>query len=336
MIRFGIIGMGIRGRLYADTLRQEPAAQVVSVCDTSEQALRQAKEAYGAETFSDYRQLIERGGIDAVIVATPDFLHHDIVMMAAEHGLHIMIEKPFSTDEEEAREMEQAITRAGVKCLVAFENRWSLPFLQAKQLCEQGALGSVLNVYASLNNTQSVPTQMLPWAEKSTPAWFLFPHIVDMAGWLTGKTVRSVYASGVKKKLAAAGMDTFDSIQAVFTYTDDTAGVFTCSWVLPDKYPVVADQKMFLVGEKGCLNLDLSDQMMRMATDLQFSLPRSLPTPVNGCLNAPPCHMLRAFVRNLTEDTAPIADQKAGLENTRILAAVHRSIQTGNTVVIER
>ncbi len=336
MIRFGIIGMGIRGKLYADTLAQNPLAQVASVCDTNAGALQEAEQKYHARAFRDYRALIEQGGVDALIVATPDFLHRDIVLLAAQHGLHMMIEKPFSTDEEEAAEMARAIEAAGVKCLIAFENRWSLPFLQAKQMCEQNGLGQILNVYASLTNTLFVPTKMLPWAGKSTPAWFLLPHIVDMAGWLTGKTVRTVYATGVKKKLAAAGIDTYDSIQAILTYTDGSAGVFTCGWVLPESYPVTADQKMFLVGDEACLQIDLSDQMMRMATQKQYSLPRALPTPVNGRLNAPPCHMLNAFVSNLADGTQPLADQNAGLENTKIIAAIHKSIELGCPVEIGR
>lgn len=335
MIRFGIIGMGIRGKLYADTLVRNPYAQVVAVCDTNADALAQSQATYHVQAFTSYQDLILHGGVDALIVATPDFLHHDIVLMAADHKLHMMIEKPFSTDTAEATEMAQAISKAGVKCLVAFENRWSLPFLQAKHLCTQSSLGNILNVYASLANTLFVPTKMLPWAGRSTPAWFLFPHIIDMAGWLTGKTVQTVYATGVKQKLCASGIDTYDSIQAILTYSDGTSGVFTCGWILPESYPVTADQKMVLVGDKACLNIDLSDQMMRLATSEQYTLPRALPTPVNGQLNAPPCHMLNAFVDNLVNQTQPIADQSAGLENTKIIAAIHQSIQSGQPVEIE-
>lgn len=336
MIRFGIIGMGIRGKLYASTLMQNPYAVVATVCDTNPQARRMAEEVYHARSYATYQELICAGGIDAVIVATPDFLHHDIVLMAAQYGLHMLIEKPFSTDTAQAEEMARAITDAGVKCLVAFENRWSLPFLQAKELCAQDGLGPVLNVYAFLADTYYVPTQMLPWAGKSTPAWFLFPHIIDMAGWLTGKTVQKVYATGVKQKLAAAGIDTYDSIQAVLTYTDGTAGVFSCGWVMPDTRPVIADLKMLLVGGRSSLHIDLSDQMLHLSGQDRYSQPNILSTPINGQLNAPPCHMLNAFVRNLLENTPTQADQDAGVENTRIIAAIHQSVETGEVVELRR
>lgn len=336
MIKFGIVGMGIRGKLYANTIGQNPFAEVAAFCEIDESAHQALQETYHAKAYRDYREMIDAEPLDAVIIATPDFLHKDAVIYAAEHKLSMMVEKPFSTSVEECLEMTETVERNGVVCMVAFENRWSLPFIHTKNLIAAGELGDILNIYAKLNNTTFVPTKMLPWAGKTTPAWFLFPHLVDMASWLTGKEAKSVYATGVKRRLAAAGVDTYDSIQAILTYEDGSAGVFTTTWVLPETYPVVADQKMSIVGEKSSLDIDLCEQMLRMATQNNFNNPRVLGTPVYGKLNAPPCHMLNHFIDNLKDGTKPLADQRDGLKNTMIIQAIHESVNTGKAIEIRK
>lgn len=336
MIRFGIIGMGIRGKLYANTIGQNPYAKVTAFCEINETAHKELAEKYEARAYSDYREMIDSEDLEAVIVATPDFLHKDAVIYAAEHKLSMMVEKPFSTSVDECIEMTKAIEHNKVTCLLAFENRWSLPFINTKNMIEAGDMGDILNIYAKLNNTTFVPKKMLPWAGKTTPAWFLFPHLIDMASWLTGKEADRVYATGVKKKLAEEGIDTYDSIQAVLTYEDGTSGVFTTTWVLPETYPVVADQKMSIVGRKSCLDIDLCEQMLKMATQESFSNPRVLGTPIYGRFNAPPCHMLNSFIDDLRLNREPLANQRDGLKNTRIIHALHESIKTGKIVEIDK
>lgn len=335
MQKFGIIGMGIRGKMYADVIAQNPNAKVSAICDTNDKLIQELGLVYGAEVFTDFRKMMDKADINAVIVATPDFMHREAVLYAAEHKFNMMVEKPFSTSVEECKEMRDAIKANQVKCLVAFENRWSLPFISTKAMIDSGQVGNILNIYALLNDTEYVPTEMLPWAGDSTPAWFLFPHIIDMASWFTEKEVKRVYATGVKKKLAAKNIDTFDSIEAIVTYEDDTSGVFTTTWVLPNTYPVVADQKMGIVGDKSSVNIDLCEQMVKMASSDRFCNPRILGTPVNGHLNAPPAHMLNGYIDVLENNGVPLASEDDGLRNTVIIAAIHESIRIGQPVDIK-
>ena len=334
MQKFGVIGMGIRGKMYADIIRQNPDAQLMAICDTNEVILEEYSKTWGIAVFKDSREMIDKAEINVVIVATPDFMHRDAVIYAAEHKLDMMVEKPFSTSVEECREMSAAIKDNGVKCLVAFENRWSLPFINTKAMIDAGEIGNILNIYALLNDMEYVPKEMLPWAGKSTPAWFLFPHIIDMASWYVGKEVKRVYATGVKKKLVEQKIDTYDSMEAIVTYDDDTSGVFTTTWVLPETYPVVADQKMSIVGEKSCVNIDLCEQMVKMATPQKYLNPRIIGTSVNGNINTPPAHMLNGYIKSLENNEIPLVTEDDGLRNTVIIAAIHESVRTGKPVEI--
>lgn len=331
MIKFGIVGMGIRGKLFANTLKENPYAEVVAVCDTNPENLKAACELYHVKGYSTHEEMFAAGGLDAAIIATPDFLHKDAVICAAKHVKNIMIEKPLSTSVEECEEMCEVIQKNNVRCLIAFENRWNLGFLAIKNRIETGATGDILQMNATLRNTLFVPTKMLTWAGQSTAAWFLFPHIVDMSLWLSGKTPKRVYANGSKKKLKSMGIDTYDAIQSIVTFTDGTSAQYNTCWVLPEGMPVIADMKFELIGEKDSIFVDMTPQCVQQVGQ-RFDYMRIMGTPMNGHMNAGPCHMLHAFVDNIRLDTPVCGNELDGLVNTKIIAAVHESMRTGNVI----
>ena len=92
MQKFGIIGMGIRGKMYADVIAQNPNAKVSAICDTNDKLIQELGLVYGAEVFTDFRKMMDKADINAVIVATPDFMHREAVLYAAEHKFNIMVE----------------------------------------------------------------------------------------------------------------------------------------------------------------------------------------------------------------------------------------------------
>jgi predicted dehydrogenase len=330
MIRIGIIGMGIRGTMFADTIGQNQYAELAAFAEFNDATLEKAKNSYAVNAYKDYREMIDKEKMDAIFVSTPDFLHKDAVIYAAEKGLHILCEKPFSTSSAECEEMAAAIKKHGVKCLVAFENHWNLPFVSAKNEVESGAIGTILNINCRLNDTIFVPTELLPWARKgSSVGWFLFPHMVDMISWLSGKTVESVYAVGTKKKLLSLGIDLYDSIQTILNYTDGTHSTICSSWVLPNSMPLIYDLKMEIIGAEGALYLDTNDQMLKKGAGGAYTHVHTMGTAVNGLSTGGSNFMVHYFVDALRKNEAIEANEKAGLINTRIVEAIHRSLESG-------
>lgn len=330
MIRIGIIGMGIRGTMFADTIGQNQYAELAAFAEFNDSTREKAKARYQVTAYRDYRELIDKEKMDAVIVSTPDFLHKDAVICAANRGLHILCEKPFSTSSAECEEMAAAIEKNNVKCLVAFENHWNLPVVSAKNEIESGAIGNILNINGRLNDTLFVPTELLPWARKgSSVGWFLFPHMVDMISWLSGKIVASVYAVGTKKKLLSLGIDLYDSIQTILNYTDGTHSTICSSWVLPNSMPLIYDLKVEIIGTEGALYLDTNDQMLRKGTGSAYTHVHTLGTRINGLATGGANFMVHYFVDALRKNEVIEANEKAGLINTRIVEAIHRSLESG-------
>ena len=331
MIRFGIVGMGIRGSLFADTIRQNLYAEVAAISDTYEETLKKSMDKYDVPGYLDAGEMMEKERLDALIIATPDFLHKQPFMLAAGKGLHIMVEKPFSTSTMEAEEMFRAVKTAGVKCLVAFENRWNSPFVAVKNAVQNGDIGRIITINSRLNDTIYVPTTMLKWSKGSSPGWFLLSHAVDMAVWLKESKPVSAYAVGTKKKLISMGLDIYDSIQAIVSFDDDTHAAFTTSWILPDSMPMIYDFKYEIIGETGALYVDLTDQMVRKA-GTEFKHVHTMGTIINGQFTSAPSYMLNSFIDNIRLDTKPSSDAAAGLLNTQLIHAIHRSIETGTVV----
>ncbi|NLO83037.1 MAG: Gfo/Idh/MocA family oxidoreductase [Clostridiales bacterium] len=334
MIKLGIVGMGIRGNMYANAIEQSPVAQLVAIAEPVQSTLERCIAQYGVKGYADYKEMIEQETLDGLIVATPDFTHGNIVIDAAKRGIHILVEKPFATSSQEAKAMLEAVESSKIKCMVGFENRWNMPFVSVKNAVEQGEIGRIVTMNSRLNDTIYVPNQMLSWAAQTTPAWFLLSHSIDMSCWLTGKKVVKVHAIGIKEKLVKMNIDTYDSIIATLVFEDGTIGSYTTSWILPESMPMIYDFKYEIIGTEGCLYVDLQDQMVRQGGKV-YQHRHVLGTPIAGRLTAAPEMMLYEFIDNLVNDTYPTADAYAGYVNTLIVEAVHRSILKGSPVCIE-
>jgi predicted dehydrogenase len=136
---FGVIGTGVWGETHLMTYSSHPRAKLSCICDLDEELLAERAAQYGAESYTtDYRELLARDEVEAVSVVTPDFLHREIAMAAAEAGKHILLEKPMATTVEDCEAMIEAADEAGVKLMVDFHNRWNPAMWETKQAIEEG------------------------------------------------------------------------------------------------------------------------------------------------------------------------------------------------------
>lgn len=275
-MRIGIAGCGIRGQLFARALAGEPGVEVVGMCDPSAGARERAAAVYGGPILDSHGELIARG-LDALIVATPDFAHRAVAVDAAAAGLQLMIEKPIATSAEDAEAIVAAVEAAGVSCFVAFENRWNPAFRKLRRAVEAGELGDIVSVTAVLSNTYFVPTQMLSWAASSSPAWFLMPHVLDLATWIVGADPQTVVARGRRGELAARGIDTWDAVHALFELGGSAVANLRTEWVLPEGRPSIVDFRVDVTGTRGSFSIDNSDQGVHAATAERYTSVGLLP-----------------------------------------------------------
>ena len=145
-IHIGLIGCGIQGIHDTQSALQVDGTKIVAVCDLYTGRLDRGKELWGDALFTtrDYRELLARKDIDAVIVATPDHWHKKIVIDALNAGKHVYCEKPMVQRFDEGQEIITAQKSSGKLCQVGSQGMSSLGNEKAKQLYEEGAIGDIV------------------------------------------------------------------------------------------------------------------------------------------------------------------------------------------------
>lgn len=142
--KIGISGAGTIGKIHAEALSNIEQAELVAVAEPREDAGKKFVGEYGGTHFTSYSDMLANADIDVVIVAAPSGLHPDQVVLAAEHGKHVITEKPMAITKEGLDRMIQATDTAGVKLAVIFQNRLSTDMVRLKRAIEQGAFGKVV------------------------------------------------------------------------------------------------------------------------------------------------------------------------------------------------
>jgi len=327
-LNVAVVGVGLFGETHALAYSHYHRSELVAVCDVRAERAKGIAEKYRCEWATDAEKLVTDERIHAVSIATPDFAHYDVAMRMIDAGKHVLVEKPLATDVEQAESIVRSARQGGVTLMVDFHNRWSAPFVKAKESIDRGSIGSPVMGYARLSNTLYVPTQMLSWAGQSGPQWFLLPHTVDLMRWLTGEEAHEVYATATKKVLRRRGIDAYDVVQAVVKFGNCFA-TFETAWINPASSPSVVEFVFCLTGEKGRISIDNTRQGLEIGSEA-FVYPR--PGPLDIVHGKPGAFMVLPiyhFVDCVLDSQKPLATGEDGLAVTKIIRAIEQSIENG-------
>lgn len=339
-LRIGIIGTGIMGRGHAEVFAAHPQVRIAGLASrTVEGAARLAETVGGAggdpppRVFPDYRALIASGEVDAVSITTPDHLHAEMMVAAAQAGLHILVEKPFTTDVAGADAAVAAIRRAGVVAMCLFNHRWVPAYAQAKE--KMAALGAPVVGYARKDDTIFVPTEMIGWAAATSCAWFLSSHDVDLLTWLFDDQVTEVFATARYGKLRAMGIDTADAMQIQARFAGGAVATFESAWIYPNTFPTTVDSYVTVAGETGVIQLDRQRENIILATEAGYQYPRNmLQRVMHGVPAGAYTDAIHHFVDCARTGRQPLVSVESSRHVTAVLAAAHESAAAGVPVPV--
>lgn len=191
-VRLGIIGVGGMGSAHAKMMTEVEEVQLCAIADIDPDAAKQMGERYSVPFFTDYRQCIDSGLVDAVIIATPHPTHPEIAEYAFSKGLHVLTEKPMAINPVEADRMIESARRAGKVFAVMFQMRTERPYRIARNAIQDGVIGELMR-------TEMVAAYYRNQAYYDSAEWRATwigegggvlvnqaPHALDMFCWLAG------------------------------------------------------------------------------------------------------------------------------------------------------
>ncbi|MDR6563439.1 MULTISPECIES: Gfo/Idh/MocA family oxidoreductase [unclassified Arcicella] len=254
-VRIALIGSGIIGHYDTDTALKVPGVELVAVCDLYTGRLERAKEKWGKDIFTtkDYREILNRKDIDAVLVCTSDHWHDKISIDAMNAGKHVYCEKPMVHHIEEGKSVIEAQKKTGKVFQVGSQVASSTVTAEAKKIYESGIIGELVYVEATNDRTSAngawqytIPTDAstqtvdwdtyvgdapkMPFDAKRFFRWRnykdygtgvagdLFVHLLTNLHTITGSTgPNKIFALG-DLNLWKDGRDAYDIVTALMNY----------------------------------------------------------------------------------------------------------------------
>ncbi len=280
-VRIGVIGAGGRGVEDARRAKQHGNAEIVALADVYAPRLDKARATLNetAAVYSDFRAVLDRKDIDAVVIGAPDHWHVPMTIAAVEAGKDVYVEKPLTHSVEEGARVIAAVRKSGRIVQVGYQQRSYPHFAQAREIVRSGRIGKVTQVLTWWNQNlaaakpPAVDLSKLDWKSFQGNAcprefdvhrywywrWFwdygngtmtdLFSHWIDAVHWIMGESVPAT-VSGQGSRYIVDWSEAPDTVSASFQYP----GRFQVSYV-STMVTGIEDGGIIFRGTKGSLKL---------------------------------------------------------------------------------
>lgn len=150
-LTFAVVGCGQIGSRHLEVIKKEPNAELVALCDIDTEKLRNLKKEYNdVSLFEHYEKMLSETDVDVVSICTPHRLHSEMSIKAAEHGIHILVEKPMALTSEKSQEMIDVAKKNNVRLFVVKQNRYNKPIALTKKALSEKKLGNIYMVQCNV------------------------------------------------------------------------------------------------------------------------------------------------------------------------------------------
>lgn len=242
--RLGVAVIGVGGVSFANHLPGLalcPGVEIAALCDSNEEALAKAGRLFGVRTLlRDPQAVLADDRVHAVVIATPNHLHRQLVLAAVRSGRHVLCEKPLSLSYPEALDMYEAAEKAGIRHMTAFTYRFVPAMRYMKHLVDRGYVGRPLHLRAQ--RFQDWGRRFLGWRQRASEGGTgelgdMLSHRLDYGHLLVGPIVRVTarlkrfYDTRIGPDGRPHPADVDDWVACLADFADGTTGVFESSKV---------------------------------------------------------------------------------------------------------
>lgn len=269
IINAGIIGTGNQGCFLLERAVKIPGVRFIACCDIQEKNLaRGLSIAKDAKGYTDYRQLLERKDIDAVLIATPLYLHAPMSIEALRSGKHVFCEKMIAYSIEEAKHMLRVARQTGLTLQIGHQRRYDPSYQHAWKLIKDGILGKITHVRAHWNRNSSWRRPCPDPKLDELVNWRLYrrfsqglmaelgSHQIDVVNWMLGETPCAVTGVG-GIDYWKDGREVYDNVQCIFEYPSGAKFIYQS--ITSNQYDGCYEQ---IMGDKGTIVLQIGRALL--------------------------------------------------------------------------
>ena len=219
-LKMGVVGCGFAGSGHIGAYKANENTELIALCDADEPWLKCAKDIYDVpHIYTDYHEMLENKELDGISVCLPTYLHAPAAIAALEAGLHVLCEKPMTTDAANARAMREAELKGGAKLMISQNQRFDRSVQLLKLMHDEGEFGDVYQVRIGWRRPLGMypgPHEFRPNGMPYSHNWFneadkgggvlrdLGSHLIDLTMHILGfPKFEGAYASSCRKFFSA-------------------------------------------------------------------------------------------------------------------------------------
>lgn len=342
VMKFAVVGVGGRGNGWCRRLQAHAETELVSIVDINARRVKSLQEKHGAKSgYTDMEEMLKHEkDLDAVVIATPHYLHSRFTVLAAENDLHVLCEKPMAITLQQCDEMIIACRKNAVKLGIGFQHRFERVYEYLHDAIrgaegDLGSLGRITDIHMTarhyrgdfyyLASTPVDPATGVPagqWRGRwvTEGAGILINqavHDLDFWQWICGPFDSvAAYASTISKEHALIEVE--DTVTAAFQLKSGALGTF----VATSSNKKSADRRILIHGTEGYL--DLVGNFVRMDTRYKSEEDYEVP------FTSPPRHnLLENFLDAVQNDTEPMVPGEEGRKSIELIRAILKSEASG-------
>jgi len=331
MVKFGVIGYGYWGPNVVRNLDHLDGSQVVAVCDKSPTSRKRIQKAHPhVKVASDSADLLSSTEIDAIAVVTPVWTHYELTKAALEQGKHVFVEKPFTSDSNQAEELINLAAKKNLKIMVDHTFLFTGAVKKIGQLLEEGTLGRVYYY-------DSTRVNLGLFQHDVNVIWDLAPHDLSIIDHLIKEAPEAVSATG------QTHLNGHEDVAFITVYfPNKIIAHINVNWLSPVKVrtTLIGGEKKMLVWNdlEADEKIKIYDKGVHITS--REGLYNLLVNYRSGDMWAPQVEQVEAlrqelayFVDCLSNDRTPFNDGAAGLRVVKLLEAANASVKKRGALV---
>ena len=331
-VGWGIIGMGnIADKVTAPAMAEAKSSRLVAVMRRDLDLARELAQKHGApKAYDSVEEVLRDDEVDAVYIATPVYLHAEQTIQAAEHGKHVLCEKPMAMNPEEAQRMVEACDANGVKLMVCYYQRFNRRHQKIKELLTAGAIGQV--TAARVTSSGLSPDSPDSWRQKPQLSGGgnlidTGSHCVDLLRYLIGDVKR--VSAMVSTNVFEYAVD--DTATMLLEMEGGAHAVVSSHWST-----LIADRRessaMAIYGTGGTISSSTQLDKFSQGSLKLMTTTQQTEYQLEGSTHE---QMLDAFAASIEHDEpVPITGQD-GVAVSKVIAAAYQSAREGKAIWIQ-